>query len=208
MQRSSPASPRFLLASFPAYPPTFAMVEIWEPRPWEKSICNKQYLESLIAAGVLPANTDAANPEWIAPGNHVEPNPPDGYVVSFARFHERGFGIPAGDFIRALCHHYEVELHNCAPNSISQAATFVGVCEGFLGIPAHWELWVHLFRGELFTETVERGVRRPVRAGGLVLQVRGDRKHLYIPSTMMSNNQEWDKGWFYVRNGTALEMPP
>jgi hypothetical protein len=30
-----------------------------------------------------------------------------------------------------LCHHYGVELHNFAPNAISQAATFVGVCEGF-----------------------------------------------------------------------------
>jgi hypothetical protein len=35
--------------------------------------------------------------------------------------------------MRALCHHYGVELHNFAPNAISQAATFVGVCEGFLG---------------------------------------------------------------------------
>jgi hypothetical protein len=32
-----------------------------------------------------------------------------------------------------LCYHYGVELHNFAPNAISQAATFVGVCEGFLG---------------------------------------------------------------------------
>jgi hypothetical protein len=33
-----------------------------------------------------------------------------------------------------------MELHNFAPNAISQAATFVGVCEGFLGIPANWDL--------------------------------------------------------------------
>jgi hypothetical protein len=55
-----------------------------------------------------------------------------------------------------------VELHNFAPNAISQAATFVGVCEGFLGIPANWDLWVHLFRAELHTlSTPEpRGARR------------------------------------------------
>jgi hypothetical protein len=34
---------------------------------------------------------------------------------------------------------------------ISQAATFVGVCEGFLGIPVNWDLWIHLFRVELHT---------------------------------------------------------
>jgi hypothetical protein len=48
-------------------------------------------------------------------------------VVSFVRFHERGFMAPASRFMWALCHHYGVELHNFAPNAISQAATFVGV---------------------------------------------------------------------------------
>jgi stage V sporulation protein SpoVS len=48
-----------------------------------------------------------------------------------------GFGVPAGRLICALYHHYRVELHNFAPNAISQAAVFVAVCEGYLGIPAH-----------------------------------------------------------------------
>jgi hypothetical protein len=47
------------------------------------------------------------------------PNPPRGYVVSFVRFHKRGFAAPASHFMRALCHHYSVELHNFAPNAIS-----------------------------------------------------------------------------------------
>jgi hypothetical protein len=55
-------------------------------------------------------------------GDHT-PNPPSGYVVSFTRFHERGFAAPASRFMRALYHHYGVELHNFAPNAISQAAT-------------------------------------------------------------------------------------
>jgi hypothetical protein len=50
-----------------------------------------------------------------------------------------------------LFYHYGVELHNFAPNSISQAATFVDICEGFLGILVNWDLWVHLFRTELHT---------------------------------------------------------
>ena len=68
------------------------------------------------------------------------PKPPDGYVISLARLHEQGFGVPAGDFIRALCLHYGAELHNFAPNAISQAAVFVAVCEGYLGVQAHWDL--------------------------------------------------------------------
>jgi hypothetical protein len=53
-----------------------------------------------------------------------------------------------------LCYHYGVELHNFAPNAISQAATFVVVCEVFLGIPANWDLWVHLFCAETHTITM------------------------------------------------------
>jgi hypothetical protein len=97
-----------------------------------------------------------------------EPNPPHGYVVSFIRFHERDFAAPASRFLRGLCFHYGVELHNFTPNAISQAATFVGVCEGFLGISVNWDLWVYLFRTELHTATTpEPKTRRAVRAGGV-----------------------------------------
>jgi hypothetical protein len=94
-----------------------------------------------------------------------------------------------------------VELHNFAPNAISQAATFVGVCEGYLGIPVNWELWIHLFRAELFTHpTTEQRTRRAVRAGGMSLALRGKFKDDYIPCTMTTNNAGWERGWFYLRN--------
>jgi hypothetical protein len=82
--------------------------------------------------------------------------PPYGYVVSFIRLYERGFTTPASRFMRGLCYHYGVELHNFAPNVISQAATFVGICKGFLGILLNWDLWVHLFRTELHTSPPAR----------------------------------------------------
>jgi hypothetical protein len=44
--------------------------------------------------------------------------------VRFVSFHERGFGVPASRFMRAILHNYGVELHNLSPNSISQAAIF------------------------------------------------------------------------------------
>jgi hypothetical protein len=138
----------------------------------------------------------------------VWPNPPYGYVVSFILFHERGFTALASRFLRGLCYHYGVELHNFAPNAISQAATFFGVCEGFLGIPVNWDLWVHLFRAELHTlPTSELRTRRAVRAGGLALSVRTSRKEEYIPCTMTTNNSDWERGWFYLRNAKP-GLPP
>jgi hypothetical protein len=91
---------------------------------------------------------------------------------------------------------------------ISQEATFVGVCERFLGIPVNWDLWVHLFRVELHTlATSETWVRRAVRAGGPTFALRDSRRELYPPCTMMSNNVEWERGWFYLCNDGA-GLPP
>jgi hypothetical protein len=107
-----------------------------------------------------------------------------------------------------LCYHYGVELHNFAPNAISQAAIFVGVSEGFLGIPSNWDLWVHLFRAELYTlVTPTVRVRHAVRAGAVSLAPQELRRQFYIPCKMTSNNTEWERGWFYLRNDGA-GLPP
>jgi hypothetical protein len=166
-------------------------------------------LSELVTAGQLPANEDGRPAAWIEPpARDREPNPSFGYIVSFIRFHERGFAAPASRFMRTLCYHYGVELHNFMLNAISQAATFVGVCEGFLGIPVNWDIWVHLFRAELHTlATPEPKTRRAVRAGGMMIALRNTRRERYIPCTMTSNNAEWERGCFYLRNDGA-GLPP
>ena len=94
-------------------------VRMEDPVPWGRSTADVPYLETPVAAGLLPVITDPVRPEWIALGSETMPNPPSSYVVSLVRLHEWGFGIPAGRFICVLCHHYRVELHNFAPNTIS-----------------------------------------------------------------------------------------
>jgi hypothetical protein len=177
-------------------------IQVLDPLPWPCSTVTEFALHELQNGGQLAPNVDGQPKTWIVlPVADREPNPPLGYVVSFIRHHERGFAAPASRFMRGLCYHYGVELHNFAPNAISQAATFVGVCEGFLGIPANWDLWVHVFRAELHTlSTPEPRVRCAVRAGGMSISLRESRKELYIPCTMTSNNAEWERGWFYLRN--------
>ena len=121
--------------------------------------------------------------------------------MSFVSFHERGFGVPASRFMRAILHVYGVELHNLSPNSISQAAIFAAVCEGYLGIAPHWDLWTHLFSVELFASPMgERRVRMAVRASGCILQLRQARALQYIPAILASSNKGWQRRWFYLRN--------
>ena len=71
---------------------------------------------------------------------------------------------------------------------------------GIWGIKAHWDLWIHLFRGELFIENVRGQPKRFARAGGLMLHLRPTRRSLYIPNRMTTNNAGWTRGWFYLRN--------
>jgi hypothetical protein len=180
-----------------------------DPLSWERSTATLLALGQLVAGGQLAANVDGQRPEWIVPSERERvPNPPYGYILSFMCFHERGFTAPASHFLRGLYYHYGVELQNFMPNAISQAATFIGVYEGFLGIPVNWDLWVHLFHAELHTlPTSELRTRRAARAGGLALAVRSSRKEDYIPCTMTSNNSDWEREWFYLRNATP-GLPP
>jgi hypothetical protein len=88
--------------------------------------------------------------------------PTTGVRRELRSFHEWGFGVPASRFMRAILYHYGVELHNLSPNSISQAAIFVAVCEGYLGIAPHWDLWTHLRGAFCLADGGEEGPRSGV----------------------------------------------
>jgi hypothetical protein len=168
---------------------------------WPFSTVTVDDLEALVADGLLRPLSSDPQPEWMAPSSGAAPSPPSGYVLSFVSFHERGFGVPASRFMRAILHFYGVELHNLNPNSIAQAAIFAAVCKGFLGIDSHWDLWTHLFSAEPFAlMTGEKRVRMVVRAGGCILQLRQARAQQYIPAILVSSNKGWQRRWFYLRN--------
>ena len=185
-------------------------VPLAEADPWTRSSVTEARLEELVAQGLLRRRTSNADPEWIVPGpSEDEPKPPEGYVVSFMEYHRRGFGVPASRFFRAILFHFGIELQHLPPNSISQAAIFATLCEGFLGIDPHWDLFLWYFKAELNSVASSKGkssTRKAVRAGGCVLHLRTlDRKGVnrmeeYIVSRLTSSNKDWQRGWFYLRN--------
>ena len=83
--------------------------------------------------------------EWLLPSEEDLSSPPNGYVVSFAHFHERGFTTPAHKFLQGLLHYYKIEMQHFNPNGIQHMTAFVALCEGFLGISPHFNLWRHFF---------------------------------------------------------------
>ena len=76
------------------------MSDVQEPLPWGKSTANAAVLGQLVADKLLPVNINSKRPAWIPPRpEETEPNPPEGYVVSLVRLHERGFGVSVGRFM-------------------------------------------------------------------------------------------------------------
>jgi hypothetical protein len=105
---------------------------------WIRYSTMEKRLQELVCDSLLRPRTSRDLLDWRVPlTNHREPAPPVGYVVSFVTFHERGLGMPPSRFMWAIPHYYGVELHHLAPNSISQAAIFTAVYEGYLGIEPH-----------------------------------------------------------------------
>ncbi|KAE8789689.1 hypothetical protein D1007_36119 [Hordeum vulgare] len=68
------------------------------------------------------------------PGAETSPKPQEGEVVVFDEHFYRGFGLPASAFFNNFLTFFGLQPHHLVPNAILQLASFVVLCEGFLGI--------------------------------------------------------------------------
>jgi hypothetical protein len=150
-------------------------------------------LHRLITAGHLPVLTDAE--ESRVPKAESVLRPPKGYVISFVAFHESGFSIPARRFIRVVLFEYRLQLQHLKPNNIQQMEAFEALCEGYLGVGAHWHLFKYFF---MFTFLKDGSL--PATIGCTNLQMKQGRGDMYIPFLLLSSNSRWHKGWFYLKN--------
>lgn len=115
---------------------------------WLRSKCGATRLEGLVHGGLVPARSDAL--EWILPDEDERiPRPPDGYVVTFTHFHERGLASPPHWFLLGLLDQYRIELYHLDPIRIQHITIFITLCEGYLGIGPHWDLWHYFFTARL-----------------------------------------------------------
>jgi hypothetical protein len=93
---------------------------------------------------VIPEATNVIG--WrVPPRTEVEPRPKENVVVSFAHFHSFGFGVLMHPLLRWLLYYYGLRLHDLTPQGILHHSVFIMLSEGFLGDPAHYELWRSLF---------------------------------------------------------------
>ena len=86
-------------------------VRLTDADEWLLSTVTERLLRDLEKEGLLRPHASSMWPKWIASSaEHQEPTLPEGYVVSFAKFHRHGLGSPPSRFMRALYHHYGVKL--------------------------------------------------------------------------------------------------
>src|ERR1044072_1364503 len=75
-----------------------------------------------------------------APGE-VEPHPRDDEQVLLLSHVDRGFSLPPHPFLLDFLAFIRSQLDLIVPNSITLLGSFFSLCEGFLGIDPHWNLF-------------------------------------------------------------------
>jgi hypothetical protein len=139
--------------------------------------------------------------EWREPGDESMSRPPKGSVVSFVAFHERGFSVPSERFIHEVLFEYGLQLQHLKLNSTQQMAAFEAMCEGYLGISAHWHLLWYFFKFACSKEGC-----RAATIGSANLRMKQGRGDDYIPVFLTSSNSGWNKGWFYLQNDPEFAL--
>ena len=147
-------------------------------------------MEGLVRRGLLDVRTSAK--EWLLPDDEDLSSPPDGYVVSFAHFHDHGLTTPTHKFLWGLMHYYKIKLQHLNPNKIQHMVVFIVLCEGFLGISPHFDLWRHFFTVNLQKKREKSGRQEPhMRMGCAGIQLWNNWVVEY-PSMWLSM---FNKGW-------------
>jgi hypothetical protein len=77
------------------------------------------------------------------------PAPVGGYVVACMTFYERGFGMPSHQFLHSMLWAYGLELNHLTPLGILHMVAFMTLCEAFIRIEPHLNLWIYFFRARL-----------------------------------------------------------
>ena len=79
------------------------------------------------------------------------------------------------------------------PNGIQHIAAFIAMCEEYLRIEPHFELWRYFF----FISFIKmRGHPPP-----------GQRAAKYMPCQHSRSNKGWHSHWFYLKNDDAAPLP-
>jgi hypothetical protein len=131
--------------------------------------------------------------QWRPTTGEGIPTPNTTEIVVFSSFFQRGFGLPACDFLCGLLDHYQIKLVHLNPNSILQITVFVHLCEAFLGTSPNFPR----FKNYLFSKYQSSAANQKV-VGGVGLQTRPHAGFHDLP--LKTSLRGWHDTWFYCEN--------
>ena len=105
---------------------------------WMPSSVTEEDIKKLREARYLTAKISHRLP---APGQ-VIPTPEPNESVVFVSHFRRGLGFTLDPFVGGLMFYYGLDFHDLAPDSILHISSFIIVCEAFLRITPHSDLWL------------------------------------------------------------------
>lgn len=114
-------------------------------------------------------------------------------TVTFALFVERGFAVPSSAFFRGILEFYSLQLVHLDPNSVLHIAIFVHLCEAFLGIQPHFNLFRQIFHLEPQPSRERMNV-----IGGASFLIREQYSDRYLQYSFVDSFSDWKERWFYI----------
>ena len=85
---------------------------------------------------------------------------------------------------------------------------FLALCEGFLGISPHFDLWRHFFAITLQKKREKSGrqeLHMPMGCAGI--QLWNNRVDEYPSMRLSTSNKGWHSQWFYLKNNATAPLP-
>ena len=116
--------------------------ELNRAKEWVSSVSNEATLNELVVDGEL---LDRVMAGWHPARGESFPTPRCDELVMFKDYFYRKFGVPIHPFLHGLIEYYTISLCNLGPNSIIHVSVFIHLCEAYLGILPHFDLFRHFF---------------------------------------------------------------
>ena len=154
---------------------------------WVASSIEEKDITKLREVGYLTADIHHRLP---APGQVIPTLEPNECVVFVPHF-LRGLGFTLHPFVRGLMFYYGLDFHDLAPDAIIHISSFIIVCEAFLHVTPHFDLWPKTFNVK--PQMIEG---RHVECGGAVISRNSNASWPEGSFPEVSNVWQWR--WFYV----------
>jgi hypothetical protein len=106
-----------------------------------------------------------------------------------------------------LLHHYKIKLWHRNPNRIYNITAFVVLCEGYLGIKPHFEMWRYFFSINLLKKREKNRPDLLATMGCTGIHLRSNQATEYMSLQLSRSNKGWHVLWFYLKNDAAAPLP-